>query len=348
NALQPLGELGRSHDCLLEAERLAEALGESRRLTRVSALLGHYFHWMGDHEHAIKRLQHALTIARDLGDVLLQLTPNFVLGEAHRALGNYPQAIQFLWQVIAFLPDDLAYERFGWTMVPSVCSYQWLVYCLAEVGEFAEGISLANEGVRIAEAVDHPFTLEQMYHSIGYPALLQGAFDRATLVLERALGLCRAANIQSSVPSIASALGHAYALAGRVDEALPLLEQAVERAPAMKRGGDLAHCVASFSEGYLLAGRRDAAGPLAQRALELSQEHKERGNQAWVLRLLGEIAARRDPPKIEAAEASYHQALALAKELEMRPLQAHSHCGLGILYTQIGRRQQAREELSTA
>jgi hypothetical protein len=34
--------------------------------------------------------------------------------------------------------------------------------------------------------------------------------------------------------------------------------------------------------------------------------------------------------------------------LEMRPLQAHSHRGLGILYTQIGRREQAREELSAA
>jgi len=348
NALQPLGELGRSHDCLLEAERMAEALGDPRRLSRVSALLGHYFHWIGDPEHAIERLQHALAIARDLGDVVLQLTPNFVLGEAHFALGNYRQATQFLRQVIAFLPGDLAYERFGWTMVPSVCSFQWLVYCLAELGEFVEGTTLADEGVQIAEAVNHPFTLEQMYHSVGYLALLKGDFDRAIPVLERALGLCRAANIRSSVPGIASVLGHAYALAGRVDEALPLLEQAVERAPAMKRGIDLAHCVASLSEGYLLAGRRDAAVPLAQRALELSHEHKERGNQAWALRLLGEIAARRTPPKIESAEASYRQALALAEELEMRPLQAHSHRGLGILYAKIGRREQAREELSTA
>ena len=55
-----------------------------------------------------------------------------------------------------------------------------------------------------------------------------------------------------------------------------------------------------------------------------------------------------DPPKIESAEASYRQALALDEELGMRPLQAHSRRGLGILYTQIGRREQAREELSTA
>jgi tetratricopeptide (TPR) repeat protein len=139
-----------------------------------------------------------------------------------------------------------------------------------------------------------------------------------------------------------------YALVGRVDKALPLLEQAVERAPAMKRGIDLVHSVASLSEGYLLAGQRDAAVPLAQRALELSQEHKERGNQAWVLRLLGEIAARRNPPQLESAETSYRQALAFAEELGMRPLQAHAHRGLGVLYTQISQRQQAREELSTA
>jgi tetratricopeptide (TPR) repeat protein len=280
--------------------------------------------------------------------MLLQLIPNFFLGEAHFALGNYRQATQFLRQVMASLTGDLAYERFGMTEAPSICSYQWLVYCLAELGEFVEGATVADEGVRIAEVIDHPFTLEQMYHSVGYLALLQGDFDRAIPVLERALGLCRTANIQSSVPGIASALGHAYALAGRVDEALPLLEQAVERAPAMKRGIDLAHCVAALSEGYLLAGRRDAAAPLAQRAFELSQEYKERGNQAWTLRLLGEIAARRKPPKVESAEASYRQALAFAEELGMRPLQAHSHRGLGILYTQIGRREPAREELSAA
>jgi tetratricopeptide (TPR) repeat protein len=271
-ALQPLGELGRIHDCLHEAERLAETLGDPHQLSRVSAFLCHYFHWIGNHEQAIKRLQHALAIACDLSDlgyVPLQLLPDFLLGEAHFALGNYCQATQILRQVRASLTGDLAYERFGFTMVPSVAALQWLVYCLAELGEFVEGASLANEGVRIAEVVDHPFTVEQMYHSVGYLTLLKGDFGCAISVLERALRLCRAAHIQSSVPGIASALGHAYALVGRVDKALPLLEQAVERAPAMKRGIDLAYCVAALSEGYLLAGQRDAAVPLAQRALDL-------------------------------------------------------------------------------
>src|SRR5262249_8775698 len=80
----------------------------------------------------------------------------------------------------------------------------------------------------------------------------------------------------------------------------------------------------------------------------LAREHQERGNEAYALRLLGEIAARREPPEHGQAEAHYQQALALAKELGMRPLQAHCHRGLGILYAATSQREQARTELATA
>jgi hypothetical protein len=75
---------------------------------------------------------------------------------------------------------------------------------------------------------------------------------------------------------------------------------------------------------------------------------RERGYQAYALRLLGEIAARSEPPEIELTEAHYRQALALADALGMRPLQAHCHRGLGTLYVTTGQREQARAELSTA
>ena len=54
------------------------------------------------------------------------------------------------------------------------------------------------------------------------------------------------------------------------------------------------------------------------------------------------------PPDVAQAEAHYQQALALAEERGMRPLQAHCHLGLGTLYRKIGRREEARAALSTA
>jgi Flp pilus assembly protein TadD len=87
---------------------------------------------------------------------------------------------------------------------------------------------------------------------------------------------------------------------------------------------------------------------VARSALAFAQDLKARGNEAYALRLLGEIHAHQDPPAAEAGEAAYRQALALAEELGMSPLLAHCHLGLGTLYTKVGRLAQARAALFTA
>ena len=121
-------------------------------------------------------------------------------------------------------------------------------------------------------------------------------------MLERALDLAQVTHIRLAVPWVAAPLGAAYALAGRTAEALPLLEQAVEQAMAMRLMIDHALRMVWLGEAYLLAGRLDEAYTQAQRALEFSRAHKERGHEAYALRLLGEIHARHDPPEVEPAE----------------------------------------------
>ena len=54
------------------------------------------------------------------------------------------------------------------------------------------------------------------------------------------------------------------------------------------------------------------------------------------------------PPDVAPAEAYYQQALVLAEDLGMRPLQAHCHLGLGTLYATTGQREQAHTALTTA
>jgi tetratricopeptide (TPR) repeat protein len=92
----------------------------------------------------------------------------------------------------------------------------------------------------------------------------------------------------------------------------------------------------------------EEAQALAEQAIEHTTTYKERGHRAYALRLLGEIAARLNPPESEQAEAYYQQALALAEQLGMRPLMAHCHLGLGALYRQIGHGEEAHAALSTA
>ena len=98
----------------------------------------------------------------------------------------------------------------------------------------------------------------------------------------------------------------------------------------------------------MLAGRLEEAQALAEQTLALTRAHQERSNQAYALRILGDIAVQREPPARDQAEAHYRQALALADELGMRPLVAHCHLGLGKLYAKMSQREQARPELSAA
>jgi len=106
--------------------------------------------------------------------------------------------------------------------------------------------------------------------------------------------------------------------------------------------------VACLSEAYLLAGRLEDAHQHAAQAFDLAHQYQQRGQQAWALWLLGESTARQASPEVEPAVSHYRQALALAEELGMRPLQAHCHHGLGRLYTRTGQQEQACAALTTA
>jgi len=346
-ALSPLGEIGRIFEHTREAERLAEALGDQRRLGWASAWMTHYFWVVGQQDRAIECGRRALDIAAPLGEFALQVVSTFLLGLAYHAVGDYTRAAELLRKNADSLTGDLVGEHFGMGEPLSLASLGYLVWCLAELGEFAAGMARGAEAVKIAEARAQQHGLIFAYRGVGYLHLLKGDLDKAIPLLERCLELCRALDLPGYLPWIASRLGYAYALSGRVAEALPLLERAVERAASTRTVGQSLR-LAYLGEVYLLAGRTGDAMEVAGRALDLSLRQKEQGYQAYARRLLGEVAAHRDPPDVETAEGHYRQAMALADERGMRPLLAHCHLGLGKLYAKVRRREEARAELAAA
>jgi tetratricopeptide (TPR) repeat protein len=140
-------------------------------------------------------------------------------------------------------------------------------------------------------------------------------------------------------------LGCAYAHCGRISEAIPYLEQGVEDFESTGRAAFLSLSTVWLGEGYLLAGRVAEARACIERALELARTHKERGHEAWGLKLLGDIALHHTPPKTAEAESCYRRAFALSVELGMRPLEAHCRFALSRADTVIGVAPPGREEL---
>jgi len=348
-ALHALGAFGAIFDHLCEAERLAASLDDPRRLGWVSAFLSVHNVITGDQDRAVETGQRALAIAMASKDFALEGIAIFFLGCPYLSLGDYRQAVHYHRQSVETLTGEWLHERFGEAGLLSVLSRTWLDWSLAELGEFTEGIVCGEEAVQIAETtVDQPCTLSHAYFGVGLPHLRKGDLPQAIALLERGLGVCQAGDAQLLLPWVASLLGYAYALSGRLAEALPLLEQGVEQCAATKQMYLYPLFVAHLGEAYLLAGHIADASQQAWHALERSRDLKQRGHEAYALRLLGEITAQRQPPDAEAAAAAYHQAMTLADELGMRPLAAHCHFGLGTLYARTRCLEQARAELSAA
>jgi len=348
NALLPLGELGRVLDFLHEAETLAEELDDAQRLGRVSLHMTMHCFFIGDYDRAIATGQRALALAKALGDVVLQSLATYYLGSVYYFQGAYRQAIECNRRTIASLSGAHLYEPLGQAVLPAVMARAYLTRSLAEVGAFAEGSQISEEGFHIAEEVGHPLSLMIAHFGVGLLSLYQGDLPKALPRLEQAMGICRDADLPLFFPMMAEPLGVAYALSDQVTAALPLLTQAVERAAVTGRMGGQALRVTRLGEAYLLVGRLQEASKLAAQALGLSRTHKERGNEAYALRLLGEVHAQGSAAEVEPATACYRQALTLAEALDMRPLQAHCHLGLGTLYGKLRQSEEARAALAVA
>lgn len=316
------GKFEAMFDHLRAAEILAAALEDQRRLGWVSAYLSCYLSNTGDNDRAVETAQRALAIATASGDFALEVMATFFLGLPYFSLGDYRQAAHYHRRNVEILTGDSLHERFGEPGLPAVFSRAYLAWGLAELGAFAEGSARAEEAMQIAESVNQPFTLSHTCWGSGVLSLRKGDFPEAIVTLERTLDVCETGDVQLVLPWAASALGYAYALAGRLTQALPLLEHAVSKSTAMKQMAYYPLWVAHLSEAYLLAGRLEEANQLAGQALTLARDLKQRGHEAYALRLLGELGARGDPTGAEHAETSYRRARALAEDLGMRPLVA--------------------------
>jgi tetratricopeptide (TPR) repeat protein len=300
----------------------------------------------GEHQQAATACERAIAMARTLDDYGLEVVATNFLVLAYYCLGDYPKAVEAQRCNLVPLDSPVVRERFGAIVLPFASSRTYLALALGERGEFVEAVVRCTEAIHIAEAAGHPYSVTAMYQRMGHLHLRRGDLHQATLTLEHALEVCQGVDSPPLFHAVNFTLGYAYALSGRSAEAIPLVEEAVNRPVISASNEGQSLRTIWLSEAYLLAGREADARAAAQRALGLARQHKERGHEAYTLRLLGEIASREDPLDIEKAADHYRQALALAEALGMRPLIAHCHVGLGKLYRRIGNTQQSRTHLT--
>jgi class 3 adenylate cyclase/tetratricopeptide (TPR) repeat protein len=342
-----LGEYGRAHEQALLAEALAEQAGDRARLGRALTYQAHHLRATVDHRRAVEVGERAIAIGVELGDPGLQIAAADVAGTSSFEMGAFPRAIAILRANVARLSRDLPQELLGQHVAPAVMSRGYLALSLAWQGEFKEAAYHVEEAIQIAELMQHERTAISAGFTSGLVYSVQGALARAIPRLQRAEAIATKVGRPGS-GGLLVCLGRAYTLAGRPEEGIPALEGALED---YDRRGWLP-CVSfwtgALAGAYLGAGRLVEAEQTGVRAVEMARAHQEHGFEADALCQLSAVVAGTEPLDAARAEGHFREALAIAEELGMRPVQAHCHLGLGKLYRRLGRAHEARSELNVA
>jgi tetratricopeptide (TPR) repeat protein len=342
-----LGELPRMLGTLQEAEPLAKALGDERRLALIWAHMALAFWWTGQFEAAADYSQRALEMATALGDHFVEVLASARLSLAYVDWGDYRLAIEAGKRCIKAASGDLARELFEMASLPAVCVRGYMTTSFALLGDFAEAAAAADEALEIATAANHPYSVALALAAQGRWRAFQGNFIQALPWLEQSLEGCRREGFYL-FGRVAAHTGSAYARVGRIGDGIALLEAAVERETAIGFMASRSQMIITRADAYLAAERFDEALLTARQGLELSRANKHRALEAEMLHTLGEIEARQDPPDAASAAESYRQALALASEIGMRPLAARCHLGLGRLCRAASKRAAAEAHVTTA
>jgi class 3 adenylate cyclase/DNA-binding SARP family transcriptional activator len=345
-SLLPIGAVDRMIVCLREAERPAKTLDDQRRLGQLFVHMCQAFVITGRSSEAIAAGQNARALAEQLGEIPLQVTGNLYLATAYLTQGDFRQAENIILKSLPLLEGELGRVRFGFPGFPAVVARTFLTGVLAEQGKFEQGIAQGEEGVRLAEALEHPYSQVSIRWSFAYLYSAKGEPGRAIELLKQGLALAHDWGLPYFVARYTVSLCHAYALAGQMAECRPLLDRTVGAFKKPVVASDQAGLMLLVGDACVLADRLSDALHLAKRALTVTRDGGQRSHEARALWLLGDVVARSDSSN--EAEDYFRDALALAAKLGMRPLMAHCHHSLGKFYWRTGARERAQGHVATA
>jgi predicted ATPase len=350
--LGALGEWRRWIELGLEAEPLAKALNDPRREAMVHCSVSLPLGFVGRSSEAVKHGERGMAIAESLQEPMLRIAARSTLGLAHYHRGAYRAAIGFFQREVGLELEQISarlLEQKSGAFAPRTTYWQSQTFaglCFAELGQFDQAMLHAKRAVELALDYLHLRALAEA--ALGAVHLWKGDLHQALRLAERWLQTYAVADLPMSQLFMVSRLGEVFNVLNHSEEALALHERAWQFAESKGIVAFGARALALLGDAYGRAGRIDEAVSSGQRALDLARRLGQRGDEGRTLFLLGNIHRYGESANANRAREIYYEALALAHELGMRPLEAQCHFALGELAAKTGNKQQAQERLTLA
>lgn len=287
--------------------------------------------------------------AERFNDEASLISSAFALGQAYWNRGEFSQAERILSDTIGALPRGMPGTQSGTTGTASLMCLVSLSHTHSLAGDSRQALARGLEALEMAMETERPYDLSYAHAALGLAHLTFGELADAIRHLEEASRIARSHEIMLLLPHTARYLGRALALDGQLDKAEQILAEAVEQTRSQSLAALSGWCLAEL--GFVRASRVPIvdAEPLVNDALTFARRQKYRALEAHALRVMGIVVAKAgDDDALARAACCFTEAVALAREIAMRPEQALSHHARADLLAATGRLSEARTDLLTA
>jgi DNA-binding SARP family transcriptional activator/predicted ATPase len=325
----------------VRARELCQQTGKRSPLCRILGHLSSMHYVRADHHRARELVEEALHLAQQAGDPLVVAQDHWRLGFVLVALGEYATAQRHLQQTTDFYePQHHAPLVFLAGADAGVSALAYSACCLWTLGYPEQAQAQSREARDQARALEHPFTMADVLAFGG--CMFHWLLRDGQTLKDCADALVRLATERKMPTWLAIGTcyqGAALVWLGQVQEGTALIQEGIAACWSDNVLVCLPGAMASLAEAQAIAGQPEDGLVTLAEALSRVEQTDERHWEAEIRRLRAELLlVQGDEP---GAEASYQNAIEVARHQQARSWELRSATGLARLWQRQGKEEEA-------
>jgi class 3 adenylate cyclase/predicted ATPase len=332
------------------ARDLCEQVGEAPQLFRVLHGLFSIHHVRAERDKAGELAEEMLRLARARRDPAEVAWAHVCMGTNWFCRGGNCQAREHLEEAIGRndAPEYRAQEHLivVISVHPGVAALGYLSLALLSLGYPDQALARSREALALARELSHPFSEA---NALVFAHSLHRGRGELQAALEGADALI-ALSREHGFPQLlgAGAFFRARILAeqGELQEGIAGMRAILEGLRAAGTVYGSPHLLASLAEAHRKAGQAQEGLALVAEAQGLVTKTGERADEAQVHRVKGELLLARSPSDQVQAEASFREALEVARRQSAKSFELRAATSLAHLWQRQGKRDEARDLLA--
>jgi predicted ATPase len=340
-----------------EAERayaraleLCDSAGEIPQLFPVLRGLSAFYVLRAEHEKSIRMGERILQLGEHLNDVDMKIEGNMILGYNLAFLKDPQIGLDYLEKAVASY--DLQRQRvgrLGLGTYPAVVSLTVSALFLWMLGYPDRAHKRAAESILLARKVNHPYSITYALFHNGLLNIWLKNYEIAQDSAQALLELAEAHGFQIWSAIGSCLLGASQVSLGSTEKGLVLIEQGLKTYRGLKTPPVFWPMLLHLCAGaYSIASKPEVGLHMMNEAMEMGSSSSAKTLVSEFLILRAALLLALSSDNAAEAEALYQQGVLFAQEVHVPMLELRAAMGLGRLWHEQGKNEEARRMLNDA